>query len=129
MSFFTCFCDLPQKEHLRRSPPSPNLVIANSLRLTGDGLEFPALEDDVDDAVILRLTGRHPEVAIGVDLDLLEGPPGVKGQDLVHLVLDPDDLAGMDLDVGRLPFETADVGLVQHDPGRAQGKAVPFAAG
>src|SRR5687768_4917668 len=23
MSFLTCFCDLPQKEHLRRSPPSP----------------------------------------------------------------------------------------------------------
>src|SRR5437762_1132775 len=23
MSFFTCFCDLPQKEHFSRSPPSP----------------------------------------------------------------------------------------------------------
>src|SRR5215471_6755388 len=23
MSFFTCFCDLPQNEHLSRSPPSP----------------------------------------------------------------------------------------------------------
>src|SRR5258705_9665491 len=23
MSFFTCFCVLPQKEHLSRSPPSP----------------------------------------------------------------------------------------------------------
>src|SRR5689334_17877782 len=23
MSFLTCFCDLPQKEHLSRSPPSP----------------------------------------------------------------------------------------------------------
>ena len=23
MSFLTCFCDLPQKEHFSRSPPSP----------------------------------------------------------------------------------------------------------
>src|SRR6478736_4675807 len=23
MSFFTCFCDFPQKEHFSRSPPSP----------------------------------------------------------------------------------------------------------
>src|SRR5437879_1107500 len=26
MSFFTCFWDLPQKLHLTRSPPSPNLA-------------------------------------------------------------------------------------------------------
>src|SRR5712691_3462402 len=26
MSFLTCFCDFPQKEHLRRSPPSPNFA-------------------------------------------------------------------------------------------------------
>src|SRR5215218_7924636 len=26
MSFLTCFCDLPQNEHLSSSPPSPNLA-------------------------------------------------------------------------------------------------------
>ena len=26
MSFFTCFCDLPQKEHFSSSPPSPNFA-------------------------------------------------------------------------------------------------------
>src|SRR5579871_5964679 len=26
MSFLTCFCDLPQKLHLTRSPPSPNFA-------------------------------------------------------------------------------------------------------
>src|SRR5688500_2426210 len=26
MSFLTCFCDLPQKEHLSSSPPAPNLA-------------------------------------------------------------------------------------------------------
>jgi len=26
MSFFTCFCDFPQNEHLRSSPPSPNFA-------------------------------------------------------------------------------------------------------
>src|SRR3989440_5759650 len=26
MSFLTCFCDFPQKEHFSRSPPSPNFA-------------------------------------------------------------------------------------------------------
>ena len=26
MSFFTCFCDFPQNEHLSSSPESPNLA-------------------------------------------------------------------------------------------------------
>src|SRR6266516_5139995 len=31
ISFLTCFCDLPQKEHFSRSPPSPNLAIVRPL--------------------------------------------------------------------------------------------------
>src|SRR5579875_467605 len=30
MSFFTCFCDFPQKLHFTRSPPSPNFATALS---------------------------------------------------------------------------------------------------
>src|SRR3954452_1924317 len=33
MSFLTCFCDLPQNEHLSRSPPSP-------MRATEDPLPY-----------------------------------------------------------------------------------------
>src|SRR6185312_4251457 len=44
MSFFTCFCDLPQKEHLSRSPPSP-------IRATYD---LPALTAGPDARLALR---------------------------------------------------------------------------
>src|SRR4051812_9644675 len=102
MSFFTCFCDLPQKEHFSRSE-SPNFAIAPGsppvppgyvrtppalglgtggvsariLRASGRrrsefGPNLPAREDLVDDAVLLRLLGRHDEVTVGVVADLLD---------------------------------------------------------
>src|SRR6478609_3426154 len=64
MSFLTCFWDLPQNEHLRSSPPSPNLATssppligcANGLVLP-DGGDRPAVvgglpgrDDLIDDA-------------------------------------------------------------------------------
>src|ERR1039458_9838367 len=33
ISFFTCFCDLPQKLHFTRSPPSPNFATSVPLVL------------------------------------------------------------------------------------------------
>src|SRR5262245_705344 len=39
MSFLTCFCDLPQNEHLSRSPPSPiraTYVLPAQRPLTGE---------------------------------------------------------------------------------------------
>ena len=35
MSFLTCFCDLPQNEHLSSSPPSPNLATSSAPGLVG----------------------------------------------------------------------------------------------
>src|SRR2546427_7830837 len=96
MSFFTCFCDLPQKEHFRRSE-SPNFAIfsrplapqlvrpgggatrsvpilrASSRRGSKLGLDLARGEDLVDDAVLLCLLRRHDEVAVGILLDLLDG--------------------------------------------------------
>src|SRR6202043_469 len=95
MSFFTCFCDFPQKEHFSRSE-SPNLAmfsrhpvwiqapILRGSRRRGSKfrLQFPGGDDLVDDAVFLPLLRGHDEVAVGVTLDLLDGLTGVLGEDL-----------------------------------------------
>src|ERR687892_401074 len=120
MSFLTCFCDFPQKEHFRRSE-SPNLATAPSLGSPRLGPRILRLsvapsahldersrrDDVVHDAVVLGLLGRHDEVPVGVLLDLVEGLPGVPGEDLVEELAVPEDLLGLDLDVhglaARLP--------------------------
>src|SRR5438876_7418157 len=81
MSFFTCFCDLPQKEHFRRSespnfaiPPAPSASVRARIlegprwilgRLRRQrcklGLHLAAGDDLIDDTVFLRLLGRHDE--------------------------------------------------------------------
>src|SRR5918999_3748017 len=137
ISFLTCFCDLPQNEHFNRSPPSPNLAIwssplaegygrrllertcplvppatvISSLSAAGDRHHFlgrlPALDDLVDDAVLLGLVGGHDEVAVGVVADLVHVLAGVGGQDLVQHPPHAQDLAGLDLDVDRLALGPA----------------------
>src|SRR4030095_16106872 len=132
ISFLTCFCDLPQNEHLNRSPPSPNLAIWSSPLAQGCGRRLlqrtcplvpratvfwsllaardshqllgglPALDDLVDDAVLLGLAGGHDEVPVGVAADLLHVLAGVGGQDLVQHAAHADDFAGRDLAVERL---------------------------
>src|SRR2546430_16441740 len=59
----------------------------------------------VHDPVLLRLLGRHEEIAIGVPLDLLHGMPGVVEQDAVQLLPHPRDLPTLDvtIDVLTLP--------------------------
>src|SRR4051812_29623211 len=95
ISFFTCFCDLPQNEHFRSSPPSPNLAtVTPPLRtlsaysacpdrtsLVG---QLPRGDDLIDDAVHPGLLGLHHEVAIRVLVDLLDRLARVLRQDLVE---------------------------------------------
>src|SRR5487761_431824 len=58
----------------------------------------PGRQDDVvDDAVGLRLLGRHEEVPIDVPFDLLERLSAVKGDDLRHPPGGGHHLAQMDL--------------------------------
>src|SRR5205085_1287781 len=96
MSFFTCFWDLPQNEHFRRSespnfaisrlpdPPNhaagrlaarPRVPILRASRRRGSKfrLSFSRGDDLVDEPVFLGLLGRHDEIAVRVVRDLLEG--------------------------------------------------------
>src|SRR3954451_16925311 len=124
ISFLTCFCDLPQKLHFKRSPPSPNFATVPPA-LSGDACdlrhcrELAILEDFVDEPVVPRLVGAHDEVPVRVLRDLLHRLPAVVGEDRVEQVAQPQDLPSLDLDVGCLPPTTA-VRLVDEDAGVRQ---------
>src|SRR5579884_66213 len=129
MSFLTCFCDLPQKLHLTRSPPSPNLatpLVSPALCHAG-GLRYPRKlpggDDFVDNAVLAGLFRAHDEVAVGVLLDLLYRLPGVMGKHLVEQIPHPQDLLGLQLYVGGLSGRPP-VGLVDEDAGVREGEAL-----
>src|SRR6266542_2383150 len=114
ISFLTCFWDLPQNEHFSRSespnfamPPDssahsgpgsdPAGVPTRSLRRLGRRcrkfpMNFPAGNDLVDQAVVLRLLGGHDEVPVGVLRDLFQGLAGVLGQELVEQLTVSKDL-------------------------------------
>src|SRR5579884_3200552 len=60
------------------------------------------LDDPVDEPVLAGFFGGEPAVAVGVELDALDGLAGVEGDALGHHALQVDDLLGLDGDVGRL---------------------------
>src|SRR4051794_25593874 len=93
-----------------------------------EGVELPALDDLVDDAVGLRLFRRQDLVPLDVVADLVEGLPGVPGEDLLHLAAHPLDLRGVDLQVGDLTAGLAR-GLVDEHPGVRQRQALARRAG
>src|SRR5581483_12019786 len=59
----------------------------------------------VDQTVLDRFLGLEEPVALHVGMHLLHRLPGVLGVDLVDPAADVEDLAGVDLDVGRLTLE------------------------
>ena len=71
-------------------------------------------EDVIDETVRLSFISRHEIVAVGVALDLLDGLPGVAGKDGVDVLLDPQDLFGLDGDVARGALRAAPR-LMDHD--------------
>ena len=66
------------------------------------------LDHAVDQAVLDRLVGLEEAVALHVGVDLLDALAGVVGVDLIDPGADVEDLAGVDLDVGRLSSKPAD---------------------
>src|SRR3954447_19665106 len=97
MSFLTCRCDFPQKEQRSCSLESVGRAISGGSVLR---------DDPVDDSVLLGLLRGHEVVALGVLADLLDRLARVLGDDLVELLAQLDDLAGVDLDVGGLALES-----------------------
>ncbi len=64
-----------------------------------------ALEHAIDQTVLERLLGGEEAVALHVLAHLLLGEARVFGVDLVQALPHVEDLARVDLDVGRLTFE------------------------
>ncbi len=86
----------------------------------------PALGNHfVNQAVGLRLGGRHEVVALGVTLDFFQGLPGVFSQQLVQVTTQAKDFTCVDFNVRRLALRTAQ-GLMDHDARVGQGKTFAF---
>ena len=73
------------------------------------------MDDSVDEPVGDGLIGREIAVALHVGVDPLHGLARVLGIDLVDSGPQRQYLAGVDLDIGRLPLEAAGR-LVDQDP-------------
>ena len=89
-------------------------VLSDSARLR------PVVHDLVDQAEIAGFLGRHIGVALQLALDRLDRLAGMAHIDLVQPLAQRQDLARLDLDVGRLALGAAG-GLVDHDARVRQG--------
>src|SRR5262245_6132030 len=100
MSFRTSRWLLLQNEHFS---PSPSAFFRDIPAPSG------SLVDDVVDEAVLEPLGRgHDVVAVRVPLELVERLAGMALQDGVQRLAHPQDLAGVDLDLGRLPLDPAE---------------------
>src|SRR5204863_2689798 len=104
----------PVRRDLIRSRSSLGSRIASGSRRWRALLAGDPPDDLVDQAVFLGLGGGQVAVALGVLGDPLDRLAGVPGEDLVDHLLTPDDLLGLDLDVGDLTADLA-IRLVDHD--------------
>src|SRR3954451_8249315 len=127
MSFLTCRCDFPQKEHSSCSLESVGRAI---LSLPCAPSCFPDLvlrDHAIDYAVLRGLLGGHEVIALGIGANLLVGLPGVIGNDSIQALAYIDDLLGVDLDVSGLTLE-ARTDLVDEDLGVGQRHALALRA-
>src|ERR1700758_5540839 len=85
------FCPLPELP--RSAYPAPK-VSPSVLR-----------DDAVDDSVLLGLLGAHEVITFGISPNFLKALTGVVGDDLIETPAHVDDLARVDLDVGRPSLE------------------------
>jgi hypothetical protein len=109
----------------RRSGSDPDFIAQPG---AADALAGHAAHHRVDDAVVARLLGRHEVVALRVGVHLVHRLLHVAGHDLLHTALERQDLAGADLDVGRLALEARRVPLVDHHLRVRQGQPLALGA-
>src|SRR4051794_3124235 len=95
----------------------------SSDRRAKPSIAVPVHNHPVDQPVVRRLVGREEAVALEVDGDLLLRLAGVLRVDLLHALAQGQRLAGVDLDVGRLPLEAAGR-LVDEDPAVGERRAL-----
>src|SRR5215204_1676570 len=88
-----------------------------------DAVAVARLQDAIDEAVSHRLVRVHEAVAVHVVVDAFGALAGVAGVELVEAPAQGQRLARVDLDVGRLPLESAG-GLVDEDARVGQREAV-----
>ena len=105
----------------RRNPHGAGYFLSLRLLLRGD-------QHLVDDAVLLGLRRRHEVVALGIVLDLVDGLTGVLRVQLVERVARLQDLARVDVDVGRLTLKAGER-LVDHHARVRQRVALALRAG
>src|SRR6476620_7641954 len=84
--------------------------------------------DRVDDAIVLRILGRHEVVAVRVVDDLVQRLAGVPGEDLVVALDEVLPFLHLDDRVRGIAAEAAG-SLVDHDPAVGQGVALAVRAG
>src|SRR4051794_25919614 len=104
------------KPLLRKYDGQPGVHRSPSLRRHYLGSALPACEDVVDQTIDLGLLRGEDLVALDVGPDLLDLSAGVPGDDLLELLADSHDFAGLDLDVARLAVRALGGRLMDQDP-------------
>src|SRR5471032_2042311 len=80
----------------------------NEILVHHTGQSIKRIQDDterdyiINNTVFLALVGRHDVVALRIFLDTLDRLPGGVHQDLVEPLAHPEDLAGRNINIGRL---------------------------
>src|SRR5690606_20853967 len=96
--------------------------------LSISGAIVAARQEFVDQPIAYRILRCKEVVAVGIAGNPLERLPGHLGDERVETLAQVEDLARLDLDVGRLPLCPARW-LVDHDAGVRQGIALALGAG
>src|SRR4051812_48017784 len=107
----------PRTTTFRRRPSGPALGGAwrgLAVRLATHRVRV-ALDDEVDQAPILRLLRGHEEVALHRAVFLLQFTLAVLGVEAGHLLALAEDLLGVDLDVGGLALDALRERLLDED--------------
>src|SRR6266852_5144359 len=87
------------------------------------------VNDLIDDPIFLGLLGDHNVIAFDILFNTLERHSGVPDEDIVGDLPHPQDLAGLNIDVGSLSGKPAERGLVDQDASVRQGEPLALRAG